>query len=93
MCGLLSNKNIRIQTPQQNWGPSLPLHYDTFGQTGGYYQKLSYDSETLDTTSEGLGEMFEGNSADTCAGKIPLVPRGAELIMMLQAYTKLKNQF
>ena len=27
-------------------------------------------------TSEGLGEMFEGNSADTYAGKIPLVPRG-----------------
>ena len=27
-------------------------------------------------TSEGLGEMFEGDSADTCAGKIPLVPMG-----------------
>jgi hypothetical protein len=24
-------------------------------------------------TSEGLGEMFEGNSADECAGKFPLV--------------------
>ena len=22
-------------------------------------------------TSEGLGEMFEGDSADTCAGKFP----------------------
>ena len=29
-------------------------------------------------TSEGLGEMFEGNSADTRAGKFPLVPMGAE---------------
>ena len=31
-------------------------------------------------TSERLGEMFEGNSADTCVGKIPLVPTrgGAE---------------
>ena len=29
-------------------------------------------------TSEGLGEMFEGNSADTHAGKFPLVPMGAE---------------
>ena len=29
-------------------------------------------------TSEGLGEMFEGDSEDTDAGKIPLVPRGAE---------------
>ena len=27
-------------------------------------------------TSEGLGEMFEGDSADTYAGKILLVPRG-----------------
>ena len=27
-------------------------------------------------TYEGLGEMFEGDSADTYAGKIPLVPRG-----------------
>ena len=29
-------------------------------------------------TSEGLGEMSEGDSADTYAGQIPLVPRGAE---------------
>jgi hypothetical protein len=27
-------------------------------------------------TSEGLGEMFEGDSADTCAGKFPLVSIG-----------------
>ena len=27
-------------------------------------------------TSEGLGEMFEGDSADTCAGKFPLVSMG-----------------
>ena len=27
-------------------------------------------------TSEGLGEMFEGASADTCAGKFPLVSMG-----------------
>jgi hypothetical protein len=29
-------------------------------------------------TSEGLGEMFEGDSADTGAGKFPLVSMGAE---------------
>ena len=29
-------------------------------------------------TSEGLGEMFEGDSADTCAGKFPLVLMGGE---------------
>ena len=27
-------------------------------------------------TSEGLGEMFEGDSADTCARKFPLVLMG-----------------
>ena len=27
-------------------------------------------------TSEGLGEMFEGDSADICAGKFPLVSMG-----------------
>ena len=27
-------------------------------------------------TSEGLGEMFEGDSADMCAGKFPLVSIG-----------------
>ena len=29
-------------------------------------------------TSEGLGEMFEGDSADTCAGKFLLVLMGGE---------------
>ena len=27
-------------------------------------------------SSEGLGEMFEGDSADRCAGKFPLVSMG-----------------
>jgi hypothetical protein len=27
-------------------------------------------------TSEGLGEMFEGDSADMCAGKFPLMLMG-----------------
>ena len=29
-------------------------------------------------TSEGLGETFEGDSADMCAGKFPLVSIGDE---------------
>jgi hypothetical protein len=33
-------------------------------------------SETSDMTSKGLGEMFEGDSADMCAGKFPLVSIG-----------------
>ena len=37
---------------------------------------VSLGSETSDMTSEGLGEMFEGDSADTCAGKFPLVLMG-----------------
>ena len=27
-------------------------------------------------TSEGLGEMFEGDSVDTCAGKFPVTSMG-----------------
>ena len=37
---------------------------------------MSYSSEISDMTSEGLGEMFEGDSADTCTGKILLVLMG-----------------
>ena len=37
------------------------------GKTGGNFVKLSYGSETLDKTSEGMVEMFEGDFADTCA--------------------------
>ena len=40
---------------------------------GGYLQSYPRGSETLDMTSEGLGEMFEGDSADMCAGKFPLM--------------------
>ena len=30
-------------------------------------------------TSEGLGEMFEGDAADACAGKFPLVSMGGRV--------------
>ena len=30
-------------------------------------------------TSEGLGEMFEGAFADTCAGKFPLMSMGGQV--------------
>ena len=42
------------------------------------FQKLSLGSETSDMTSEGLGEMFEGDSADMCGGKFPLVLMGGQ---------------
>ena len=48
------------------------------GGKGGYFEKLSNASKTLDMTSEGLGEVFEGDSADTCPGKFPLMLMGAE---------------
>jgi hypothetical protein len=37
---------------------------------------LSYGSKTSDMTSEGLGEMFEGDSADTCAAHVDGGPSG-----------------
>ena len=40
---------------------------------GGYFQKLSQGSETLDMASKGLGEMFEGDVADMCVKKILLM--------------------
>ena len=33
----------------------------------------------LDMTLKGLGELFDGYSAEMCAGKIPLVPRGGRV--------------
>ena len=38
------------------------------GGKGAYFEKLSYGSETLDMTSEGFGEVFKGDSADTYTG-------------------------
>jgi hypothetical protein len=43
------------------------------GGKGGYFEKLSKGSKTSDMTSERLGEVFEGDSADTFAEKFPLV--------------------
>ena len=38
-----------------------------------YFHKLSKGSETSGMNSEGLGEMFEGDSADTCGGNFSLM--------------------
>ena len=35
--------------------------------------------KTLDITSDGLGDIFEGDSADTCAEKFPLMSMGVRL--------------
>ena len=42
----------------------------------GDFEKLSKGSKSSDITSKGLGEVFEGDSADTCAGKFLLVSMG-----------------
>ena len=49
----------------------------TMSGKGGYFQKLSQGSETSDITSDGMGEMFEGDSANTYARKFPLVAPGS----------------
>ena len=46
---------------------------------GGYFQKLSFGSKSSGITSEGLGEMFEGDSADICAGKFLLMLMGGQV--------------
>jgi hypothetical protein len=42
------------------------------GGKGEYFEKLSKGSKTYDMTSEGLGEVFKGDSADMCTRKFPL---------------------
>ncbi len=42
----------------------------------GFFEKNEKCLEFSDLTSEGLGEMFEGDSADTCARKFPLSSMG-----------------
>ena len=77
--GLLFNKNIRISHTQKICGHSLPPALCNFwADKGVYFQKLSYGSETLDMTSEDLGDVFEGDFADTCAEYFLLVLLGGQ---------------
>jgi hypothetical protein len=52
--------------------PPTPRTMQFLGGKGGYFEKLSNGSKTLDMTSE----VFEGDSADTCAKKFPLMSMG-----------------
>jgi hypothetical protein len=59
--GYVLNKILGI------WGTPSPRTMQFWMDKGGYFQKLSYGSKTLDMmTSEGLGEMFQGDFADMC---------------------------
>ena len=69
MHGLLSNTNIRITIKKKNFGTPYRLHYDTFGRTRGVFSKVVM-------TSEGLGEMFEGDPAEKCGKQFPLMSIG-----------------
>jgi hypothetical protein len=49
---------------QKHWGPPLlPAICYIWSDKGEYFPKLSSCSENSDMASEGLGEMFEGDSA------------------------------
>ena len=56
--------------------PPSPALCKFLAGEGGYFEKLSYGSETLDMTSEGLEEMFEGDYADMCGKQILLMWMG-----------------
>ena len=50
--GLLSHKNIMIPIKKKLRGPPLPPALGhIWADKGGYFEKLSYGSETLDMTS------------------------------------------
>ena len=52
----------------------VEMSFHKFSFLGSFkFQKLSFGFETSDMTSEGLGEMFEGDSANTCGGKFPFM--------------------
>ena len=53
--------------------PPTPALCYKWADKGGYFPKLSYGSETSDMTCEGSREMIEGDSADMCGGKFPLM--------------------
>ena len=74
MYGLISNKNIRIIIRKHLGTLSSPCIQLMGGQGS---RKFFEGSEPLDMTFYGLGEMFEGDFADTSAEKFPLVLMGA----------------
>ena len=63
-----------LETPRTP--PINPILTGKLPQFKYILKDLLQTSETLDMTSEGLGEMFEGDSAEMRAGKFPLAPMG-----------------
>ena len=56
------------------------VHIGRQGQVETISGNIRKETQSIlsDITSEGLGKMFEGDSADTCGKKIPLMSMGAE---------------
>ena len=50
----------------------------TLWPPGGDFKVFVLGFRISDMTSEGLGEMFEGDSADTCDWKCPLMSEGGQ---------------
>ena len=66
-------KNVKIPI-KKNQGPPLPPALcDSWEEKGVMFLKLSEGSETLNITFIWLGEMFEGDFAETCAEFFSLV--------------------
>ena len=55
------------------------LLFFSFQEPMQKFEQLEIHLFTSDMTSEGLGEMFKGDSGDTCAGKFPLVSMGGRV--------------
>ena len=68
--GVILIKKGDINPPTNLETPPGPLGGTFSGLKKIKFKKLSYGSKTLDMTFEGFGERFEGDSADTFAGKI-----------------------
>ena len=60
---------------QKHWGPPLASEGGVFSFFFRFLNFFTF-SQTLDISSKQLGEMFEGNSADTCDVKFPLAQMG-----------------
>ena len=65
------NKKIRIPIKKSSATPSPP-HYAIFGWTKGGTFKIVLGFRNFRYDFQGVSEMFEGDSADMCAGKFPL---------------------
>jgi hypothetical protein len=55
---------MRIPNPKKNWGSPYPRTIQYLGGEMWVFSKVVQGTETRDMISKGLGELFEGDSAD-----------------------------